>query len=96
MRFTYRQEGDNYEGRPLLRDVYKHWWHKDTLYRFAAIAAERAGVGVPIITVPPGTPQSDLSAAFQIVEAFRAGEKTGIVLPNDYTFALSATRGFRI
>lgn len=94
MRFTYRQEGDNYEGRPLLKDVYKHWRHKDTLYRFAAIAAERAGVGVPIITVPPGSPQSDLNAAFQIVEAFRAGEKTGIVLPNDYTFALSATRGF--
>lgn len=94
IRFTYRQEGDNYEGRPLLKDVYQHWRHKDALYRFAAIAAERAGVGVPIIAVPPGSPQSDLNAAFQIVEEFRAGEKTGIVLPNDYTFSLSATRGF--
>ena len=94
IRFTYRQEGDNFEGRPLLRDVYKHWWHKDTLYKFAAIAAERAGVGVPILSVPPGSPEEDRKAAFQIVEAFRAGEKTGIVLPSDFDFTLSATRGF--
>jgi hypothetical protein len=94
LRFTYRQEGGNFEGRSLLRDVYKHWWHKDTLYKLAALSAERTGVGIPTMTIPRTASEADRERAIAIVKAFRANEEAGIVLPEDFHFALTTARGF--
>jgi hypothetical protein len=92
LRFTYRQEGGNFEGRSLLRDVYKHWWHKDTLYKLATLAAERTGVGIPTLKVPRNA--RDRERAVSLVKAFRANEEAGIVLPDDFDFTLTSSRGF--
>src|SRR3990167_7774104 len=93
LRFTFRQEGSNFEGRSLLRDVYKHWWHKDTLYKLSAIAMERTGVGVPIATVPAGASPTDVAKLREIVKSFRANEEAGIVLPDGFKFDISQARG---
>ena len=46
--FTFRQEGDNYEGVSVLRSSYKHWYIKDQLYRFDAVKHERQAVWIPV------------------------------------------------
>jgi len=94
IRFTYRQEGGNFEGRSLLRDVYKHWWHKDTLYKLATLAAERTGVGIPTLKLPRNASERDRERAVALVKAFRANEEAGIVLPEDFEFTLTSSRGF--
>ncbi|GIX06970.1 MAG: hypothetical protein KatS3mg115_1373 [Candidatus Poribacteria bacterium] len=94
LRFTYREEAGNFAGRPLLRDVYKHWWYKDTLYRLAALAAERTGVGIPVIQVPRNAPPMEQERAAAIVRALRANEEAGVVLPSDFELTLTTGRGF--
>ncbi|MDA1192896.1 MAG: DUF935 family protein [Candidatus Poribacteria bacterium] len=94
MRFTYREEGSHLEGRSLLRDVYKYWWYKDTLYKLAAIAAERTGVGIPTLKIPRNAPEVERERAKAIVRGFRANEEAGIVMPDDFDFTLTTTRGF--
>ncbi|MBM3216999.1 DUF935 family protein [Candidatus Poribacteria bacterium] len=94
LRFTHRQEGSNFEGRSLLRDVYKHWWHKDTLYKLSALAAERTGVGIPTLRIPRTASERDREQAISIVKSFRANEEAGIVLPSEFEFTLTTSRGF--
>lgn len=94
LRFTYRQEGSNFEGRSLLRDVYKHWWHKDTLYKLATLAAERTGVGIPTLKLPRTATERDRDRAVALVKAFRANEEAGLVLPEEFDFSLTTAKGF--
>lgn len=86
--FSFRREGANYLGRPLLRDVYQHWWYKTELYKYAGIAAERMSVGVPSMRVPtdvrPGT--ADWDHAERIVKKFRVNEEAGVILPEGFEF----------
>ena len=83
LRFTYRQEGSNFEGRSLLRDVYKHWWYKDTLYKLDAINTERMG-GIPFARMKSSAPKAVVDTVKDIVKAFRANEEAGFVLPSDF------------
>lgn len=39
--FSFRKEGDNYEGRSVLRSCYKSWYLKDSLYKFEAVKFEK-------------------------------------------------------
>jgi hypothetical protein len=47
--FTNEKEGDNYEGRSILRTAYKPWWYAENLEKFDAMGLERAAIGVPHI-----------------------------------------------
>lgn len=47
--FTNEREGDNYEGRAILRSAYKSWYYAEMLEKFDAIGLERASVGLPEI-----------------------------------------------
>ena len=92
-RFTLNQEGSNYWGLSLLRSSYPHWYIKNQLYRIDAIAAERNGLGIPVITLGPGASTQDRAAAFQYVTQLSAHEMTGLVLPDGYTFKIEAVTG---
>lgn len=81
--FTHRQEGDNYEGRSALRAAFKHWYIKDQLYKYQAIAFEKQSVGIPIITMPAGSTEKDQIQAEEILAGIRSTEQTRILLPND-------------
>ncbi len=76
VRFTNRQEGDNYEGISVLRSAYKHWYIKDTLYRIDAMGHERQGLGVLDITHPTGAKQSDLDKMAKTARALRANAQS--------------------
>lgn len=91
--FTYRQEGANFWGRSLLRAAYPHWYVKNALYRIDAIAAERNGMGVPCITLPPDCSAEDRETAITFVTQLAAHERTGITLPAGATFKLHGVEG---
>lgn len=79
--FSYRREGDNYEGISALRSAYKHWYIKDKLYKFDAVKQERQSIGLPVIKLPESATAADKADAKLIVQNVRANEKSGVVLP---------------
>lgn len=92
--FSYRREGDNYEGVSVLRSAYKHWKIKDQLYRFDAVRHERASIGIPKITLGAGSTETDREIAISMVKNIRGTEQTGVVLPNpDWVFEFVDLKG---
>ena len=79
--FSFRREGDNYEGVSVLRSAYKHWYLKDSMYKFDAVRHERQSVGIPVIYMPEGATPEDKTEALAIVSNIRSTEQTGIVMP---------------
>lgn len=79
--FTFRQEGDNYEGVSILRSAYKHRRYKDELYKFDAVKHERQSVWIPVIYPAAWASEDDLAIAEEIVKNVRANEQWWIVMP---------------
>jgi hypothetical protein len=87
--FTNEKEGGNYVGRSVLRPAYKHWFIKDQLYRIQAIAAERHGVGIPVMTMAEGKDDGpNMTRAENILVAVRAHEQGYVVEPNGFKFRI--------
>jgi hypothetical protein len=90
--FNLGQEGNNFEGRSILRAAYKHWYIKDELEKIGAIAADRHGVGVPIDELSEdqdkGTTitEDDYKSAEEILKNLKAGAKSYIVAPPGHRF----------
>lgn len=85
VRFTHRQEGDNYEGRSLLRTAYKHWYIKDKLYRIDAVGHERQGLGVIEIITPKSAQDADKKKLRKLVRQLRANSESYIEHPEGWT-----------
>lgn len=79
--FSFRREGENYEGVSVLRSAYKHWYFKETMYKFDAVRHERQSVGIPVIYLPSTASPEDKAEAQRIVANIRASEQTGVVMP---------------
>jgi len=79
--FSFRREGENYEGVSVLRSAYKHWYFKETMYKFDAVRHERQSVGIPVIYLPSSATPEDKEQAKIIVANIRATEQTGVVMP---------------
>ena len=84
VRFTHRQEGDNYDGRSILRSAYKHWYIKDRLYRIDAVGHERQALGVVKIITPTTAKEEDKKKLRKLVQNMRANEKSYIEHPDGY------------
>jgi phage gp29-like protein len=91
--FVFRQEGANFTGRALLREMYQHWFIKNNLYKIEAVACERNGLGVPVITMGPSAKKEDIATAFEWLTALTANERTGLLLPPEWKFALEGVTG---
>ncbi len=81
MVFTYRKETGNIEGRSALREMYKHWYYLENLYKIDAIQKERHGIGIPIIKLPPNFSPKDKDLADELGRNLRTNEWAHIVLP---------------
>jgi phage gp29-like protein len=79
--FTNEQEGDNYEGRSILRAAYKHWFYKDKLYQIDAVGHERQALGVVKIKYPTGATDTQRKAAKKAAANLRANEEAYIEEP---------------
>lgn len=81
--FSYRKEGNNPEGRSVLRPAYKNWYYKDNFYSFEGVKHERLSVWIPIITLPKGAGTKDKAEAETILQNLRSTEQSYIVLPSE-------------
>jgi ppGpp synthetase/RelA/SpoT-type nucleotidyltranferase len=92
-RFTYNQEGGNFWGISMQRPMYTSWYVASGLYRVTAIAAERTGCGVPVITLQEGFSEQDRLAAFNFVTQLSAHEMMGMVLAPNQNFKIHGVEG---
>lgn len=92
--FRVQIEGNNPEGRSILRNAYRPWFFKKNIEEIEAIGVERDLVGVPVITPPEGfdidAPQNAGTKAevTKIIANLRRDEQEGICLPVGWTIVL--------
>jgi len=77
--FTHRKEGDNYLGTSILRQAYKHWFFRDKYYKIDAVAQERSGIGIPVITLPDSFTDDDYTDAETLGKNLRGHEKAYVI-----------------
>jgi len=78
--YVVDQEGANWAGRSMLRDLYKDWLLKDRLIRVDAINHERAG-GVPYVEAHPDATGPEMQQLQQFASSFRIGDSSGGAVP---------------
>lgn len=86
LRFTNEQEGGNFQGRSILRTVYKTWTILEMLEKLDAIRHERQNVGIAKITLPEEIQEGDLEKAEEMLASLASHEKSYIVLPFGWAF----------
>lgn len=79
--FTNEQEGDNYEGRSVLRTAYRNWFYLDKYYQIDAVGHERHSLGVVKIKYPNAATDSQRDAAKRAARNLRANEESFIEEP---------------
>jgi hypothetical protein len=84
--YRVNAEGDNWEGRSMLRPVYKAWSLKDGTERLDALGQEREAIGLPVVYPPPGGAQdpgamADLEGKLALL---RAGELAYLIMPGPH------------
>lgn len=77
--YSLDREGGDWAGTSLLRTAYKHWLLKDQLLRTDAIAADRNGMGLPMVYY---SEEGSKSEALAIASAMRAGATAGAAIPD--------------
>ncbi len=91
---TNDKEGDDVTGQSILRPGWKHYKMKDVLERVQAIAAERYGVGIPVITLPKNFGPDEKAKAEELGRNVRSNEKNYIVLPSEeWKFMIATPTG---
>lgn len=91
--FTYRREAGNVEGRSALREIYKHWYYLENLYKIDAIQKERHGIGIPVITLPPNFNETDRKLADELGRNLRTNEWAHITLPPGWMVEFAEVKG---
>lgn len=81
LRFTFDQEGDNYEGVSLLRPLYRHYYIADKLVRLDAIKNERISMPVPTVYAPSSIGEKAKAQLSKIVKNVRNHHQVGIRMP---------------
>lgn len=85
-RFTFEQEGDNYEGRSLLRAAYKHWYMKTEMELIDGMRHEKQGLGILKIRTPNTAKEEDKEVARDIAREQRGNESNYIEEEEGYSF----------
>ena len=88
--YTHEREGADWSGTSILRQAYRPWYVRDALIRLDAQAAERNGMGVPVITY---TSPEQKAEAERIGRQFRAGAAAYAALSKDMTLELKGVSG---
>lgn len=91
--FAHEREGGAWQGRSLLRDSYGAWLMKRELWRVNATSLRRNGMGVPVVSAPPGATPAQVIEAQRLASAHRVGDRSGVGLPSGFTMALQGITG---
>jgi len=100
--FRTKKDGNNPEGRSLLRNAYRPWFIKKNIEEIEAIGIERDLIGMPVINPPENFDiDSKENAGVKVkvqslLYALRRDEQDGIFLPPGWTIeVLGAGRATR-
>lgn len=88
--FINDREGSDWTGSSMLRAAYKHWFMKDQLERLGIMIVERNGMGIP---TAEAAQDGDRNAVQRGLSAMRAGEQSGIVMPQGSNLKLLGVEG---
>lgn len=89
--YTHKRKGANWVGRSLLRPAYPYWLLKEQMLRVDAQTHARNGMGIPKYTGAPG--EADLTAGEEIATDMRAGDNSGVAIPNGAELELMGVTG---
>lgn len=81
--FIRNQDGENFDGIPLSRSMYKPWWIRDRLFAIQSVGLERAYMGIPRATLPSIYTSEMKDLALDIVQGLRTHERAGILTTED-------------
>lgn len=90
--FVNEREGANWLGTSVLRSAYKHWMIRDVLIRLSAIAVDRTGMGLPVVSFDEAVPGAR-TAALKVASSVRGGEDSGVALPSHMALTLLGVTG---
>ncbi len=79
--FRTDKENNNPEGISLLRNAYRPWFLKSTLEEVEAIGVERDLTGMPVVKLPMGASDEDMTSALNIIARIKTDDQSGVVLP---------------
>jgi hypothetical protein len=91
--YSFQRRGANWHGRSMLRGCYGPWLLKDRAMRVGVMNIQRAGVGTPVATGPPGASDNDLLLLQEMMTQFVAGDRSGGVLPYGSQMRLVGVEG---
>lgn len=82
--FVNEKEGDNWEGKSILRPAWKHWLFKDKAELIEIMAMERHGLGVPYGKTGTGATPEEEAKLDEILRNFRANAEGFVRFPTDF------------
>jgi phage gp29-like protein len=82
--FVNEKEGDNWEGKSILRSAWKHWLFKDKAELIEIMAMERHGLGVPYGKTGTNATPEEEAKLDEILRNFRANAEGFLRFPNDF------------
>jgi hypothetical protein len=91
--YSWEREGANWQGRSILRPMYRNWLIKDRLLRVDALKHERNGMGIPVSWAPPGATNEVMLALNEITAALKVGEESGVAMPPGSDIKLMGVNG---
>jgi hypothetical protein len=86
LRWTWGQEGANFEGLAILRPVYAPWKMKIAFQTLAAIKHERLAIPAPVAIASEEATSDDIDAVEKILQEMRGNERGYLVLDNGWNF----------
>lgn len=86
--FCNEKEGDNWEGKSILRSAWKHWLFKDKAELIEMMAMERHGLGVPYGKTGMNASLEEEQKLDEILRNFRANTEGFVRFPNDFEVGL--------
>lgn len=91
--YTNEQEGSNWAGTSCLRPAFGAWLLKHETWRVHATSIRRFGMGVPTVEAPQGATQQQVIQAQQLASSMRAGDQSGMGLPQGFKASLMGLTG---
>lgn len=88
--YTHDREAADWTGTSILRTAYRPWYVRDQLIRLDAQAAERNGMGVPVVTFQD---EAQRTEAERLAYGFRSGARAGAAIPSTMTLELKGVSG---
>jgi len=81
--FSHDREGDNFEGRSVLRSVYRNYFYKNLAYHLEGVRMDRWGVGIPVADVTGTLSPTETTNLKLVLKALRANECAYVISPEN-------------